>query len=239
LDGQLYIEAPDFGSYTGTSHCILTFHFVMVAQSNGRTPMNMIRIRFSLFVYALVLAILNLPANAPAEESDDAFAYTQVGVFLDGPVANDDFNEFWQPKLGATVELEMPFYIGNVRLGLQSFKNSSKQTNVPSFRSTYLSLGWAFELGIPLGLQWSNGFNAGAFFMDLSDDPFTDFEDTESELGLGVVTRLRYPIGSAWSALLGVEYRVIYTSRRIEYGFLSVGVSRTFGTPRWLKEFLD
>lgn len=174
-----------------------------------------------------------------ADERTRPFQTTTINVYIAGEVGNTSFHERWAPKTGGRIELEMPFYSGESRLGVHLFKNSAKQEDVPGFRATYVYLGWGGTLGLGRLLAWSNGVNVGDFFMDFAETPFEDVKETESELGFGIDSRLAFVPQSPWSASVGVEYRVVLTNRRLEYLFVSLGIGRRFETPGWLREFLE
>ena len=66
----------------------------------------------------------------------------------------------------------------------------------------------------------------------------TGLNKDEQELGLGIHSRIAYPLGSSWSLDVSARYTVMYTHERIRLFDLAAGVSRSFGMPGWLKDFL-
>ncbi len=75
--------------------------------------------------------------------------------------------------------------------------------------------------------------------MDTDDPDLAKEVRTESEIGLGLQTRLGYPLSRGWSILVTGDYRRIYTHKRIDYLFIGGGVSYKFESPGWLREFLE
>ena len=106
----------------------------------------------------------------------------------------------------------------------------------PDFTSLYIYLGWGYELALYRRLSWYNGFRIGSFLMRFD---VTSGNKTEQELALALNTGLRYPIAGRWSAALSTRYQVVYTHERIQLVYITAGLGRSFGMPRWLKEFLD
>ncbi len=162
-----------------------------------------------------------------------------LGVNFLANVGRNEFHDYWNPSNGVQLEFGTPFYLGAVKAGVHIFQNDNVTAEVPVFRSAFLYLGWGYEWGLPFDVGWFTGIQAGGFYMNFDDDDVADERKTESELGFGLHTSLRYPTVGRWSAVVTGEYRRIYTHRRIDYVFLGAGVSYTMTTPRWLRGFLE
>ena len=175
--------------------------------------------------------------SARAGESN-AFATLGVSLDLVANTNNELFHTYWDPTGGVRVEVDTPFYLGAIALGLHVYNNDNKTSDVPSFWSTYVYLGWlgAVERGA-FGLRY--GALAGNFIMDFGDPALGNVSEIESELGLAATMRLSYAFAERWSAQGGVEFRRIYTAQRIDLVFFSLGVRRTFDAPNWFREFLE
>ncbi len=200
-----------------------------------RTISRLISVLPALFAAGILLLS---PTRVCAQDELDAFQTITLGAQFTVNVGRTSFNEFWDPSNGGLFQIDMPFYLGIVQTGVHFFSNNSLAADVPPFDSVNLYLGWGYEWALPLRLGWFAGVRAGGFYMNFDDDAIADEVKTESELGVGLNTALRYPLDERWSVLVSAEYLEVFTRRRIEYGFVGIGLSRTFTTPRPLREFL-
>jgi hypothetical protein len=112
---------------------------------------------------ALIVFFVLWNAHSRAEESPRPFETATISFSLTSNTNNSSFHDLWSPKTGGAVEVEMPFYVGDVQLGLHVFKNSAKRADVPGFRSAFLYLGWEVGWHLTGGLKWSGGVRAGDF----------------------------------------------------------------------------
>lgn len=186
----------------------------------------------------VVLLFVSVAVNASAATRDRAFSRTRLSLSVTANRAAGTFRDFWHPKSGVRLEAEMPFYLGNTYFGVHMFRNSRRQSTTPGFWSSFFYLGWSGEWRFHESVSVSAGGHAGMFLMDFSEHPFGDLRKSESELGIGSSTTLRFWPDAAVSFDVTAEYRIIYTNRQIKYANLGVGVSRSFDTPRWLRGFL-
>jgi hypothetical protein len=126
-----------------------------------------------------------------------------------------------------------------IRAGGHLFDNGSSSEDVPSFVGLWGYLGWSYEWPLPGRFAWSAGLQTGVMYMDFDEEAVPEARQDETELGFALDSRIRYAFAGSWSFVVTGEYRVILTDREIEYVFGGVGLSRTFATPKWLREFLE
>lgn len=184
------------------------------------------------------LLSLTVPAVAQTKSRPASFEILRLGGAVVTEVADTPFHDQWSPEMGFRLEVETPVNVGEFRVGVHAFDNSSLANGVPGFRSVFVYLGWAWTINLWDRLGASAGLTLGNFLMDFGERPFADISELESELGVGLEARVRFPARSRWAMVVGGEYRSIYTEQRIEYGFVSAGFTRTVSTPRWLRDFL-
>ena len=196
-------------------------------------------VRKSAFAHILILAVLASPGVATGADKTKPFeTFTLSAAYLTD-VTRNSFYDFWTPTDGGRIQFETPFYLGVVQLGFHLYQNDSDSVTVPSFLSFFLYIGWGYELGLPAGLEWVNGFRFGDFHVEFDDDSIQEEVRTESELGVSLYTEMRWFATERWSLRVNAEYRTIYTHRRIDMAFVGVGLGRTFDSPGWLREFFD
>lgn len=188
-----------------------------------------------LCLFAVLLPFTLLPVAVGAE----AFDTITLSVFAAANTNENAFHEFWDPKMGGRIEVETPFYAGDVRLGVHYFKSSSRAGDVRAFRTTSLYLAWGEEWGITRGLSWGLAGQGGVSVMDASDAAFGNRKLVESELAFGASTRLKYAMLGQWCLCLSADYQKVLTRRRIELMFVAVGVGRSFSSPNWFRRFFE
>jgi hypothetical protein len=50
---------------------------------------------------------------------------------------------------------------------------------------------------------------------------------------------MSFSLSESWKAELTTAYNHIYTRKKIELFYLSVGITKTFSAPAWLKELFE
>lgn len=201
----------------------------------------LLKLPMSTFVSFCLLAFLVTlcPARANADPDKKPFETITLGAHFITGSADDTFEQFWKPTNGARFELSTPFYAGIVQAGVHLFNNDNVTDDLLSFSTAFLYLGWGYEWRLPLDVRWFAGVQAGGSHMDTEDPNLPEEGQKESEIGVGLQTRFDYPLGRGWSVLVTGDYRRIYTHKRINYLFIGGGVSYTFESPNWLREFLE
>lgn len=176
-----------------------------------------------------------LPAQEPDREPFDSLTVVLRGVTN---VNRNLFHDFWDPGAGVELGAESPFYAGRVELGLQFQPFSARRPAQPDFLSWYAYVGWGIDARVPFGLVWYNGLRVGTYAMRFDTERVVSETRTEQELAAALTSRLRVPLGSGWAFDGSTRYRVVFTRRRVELLFVTLGVARSFGTPGWLQDFL-
>jgi hypothetical protein len=151
----------------------------------------------------------------------------------------NDFHEHWDPGVGIEALAEMPFHLGVVQAGAQYNPNESRQPDIPDFTALFTYLGWGMDLRLPRRFSLLSGVRTGVLWMDFDSLVEADSGTDENELGFSWHSSLRYRIDGSWSVNLTGRYRVVLTHKRLKQAFVSLGIGRSFATPRWLQEFLQ
>jgi hypothetical protein len=207
----------------------------MKPSSVSKSPLSILAVVSVLYFAQQLL----WPAASNAAERPEPFETMSLEATFLANVGRSEFHDYWDPSNGVQAEFGTPFYLGIVQIGVHVFNNDNVTDTVPRFGSAFVYLGWGYEWRLPPDVGWFAGIHAGGFYMNFDDDVVVDEGKTESELGLGLRTSVRYPTVTRWSALVTCEYRRIYTHRRIDYVFVGAGVSYTMATPGWLRGFLE
>lgn len=199
----------------------------------------------SISIIAICAALFFAPAGppcaraAPPRESPKPFETISIEIRFLAAAADETFERYWDPGPGALVGAAAPFYAGFVEMGVHLFENKKSDPEVPAFDAYYLYLGWGYEWTLPLDLRAGGALRAGGLYMDFDDPALPSEGRTESELAIGFDARLRYPLSSGWSILVGGDYRRILTQKPIDYYFFGAGAAYAFETPGSLAGFLE
>ncbi len=191
------------------------------------------------------LSLLSIPATvlfpaaigiASAQEPSAAFDTLTVRLQAVANVNRNILHRFWDPSPGLEVNVQTPFNFGQLEAGLHYAGFDGRTPDQPDFRAFFPYLGWGYDAALSNRFSWYNGLRVGSFLMtfDIGGN-----DRTEQELGLGLVSRLSYRLGGAWTADLSGRYRVVFTHERLHLVFLAAGVGRAFDTPNWLKALFE
>ena len=149
------------------------------------------------------------------------------------------FHTFWKPGRGLAAALEAPFYAGHVEAG-PSFQRYVPRpaADVPAFDAFLLHVGWGPRLPLPGPLDASAKARVGVLLMRFHVEGEAEGLSLENEITLGLQARLRYALGKRWRVSAGAIYQRLYTAKRIDLWHVSLGMSRRFQAPDWLKTLL-
>lgn len=195
----------------------------------------MMRLRSAPFV-ATAVTLLATPHSATAQTDEHAFETIDLRVHLAANVVRNAIHRYWNADPSLELGLEMPFYLGNVEAGLHYGRFKARGPEQPDFTSLFPFLGWGLAWRITPRLVGYAGGRIGDF-LTLFDTQGSN--QLEQELGLGLVSSLSYRVAGRWSVAVSFRHRTVFTEERIRLNFVAVGLSRSFHTPKWLRDFLD
>ena len=154
-------------------------------------------------------------------------------------VNRETFHAFWKPGYGLGAALETPFYAGHVEAG-PAFQRFAPQPSagVPTFDTFVLHAGWGPRLPLPGPLDVSAKARVGVMLMRFQVEGEAEGLTFENEITLGAQARLGYAFSETWRISASATYQRLYTAKRLDLWHLSVGVSRRFRTPGWLKTLI-
>lgn len=177
-----------------------------------------------------------LPGTGSAQQTRAAFDTLTVQLRVVANVNRNSFHRFWDPEPGLELNLQTPFNFGKLETGLHYASFDAKTPDVPDFKAFFPYLGWGYDAELSNRASWYNGLRAGSFLMSFDTG---GNNRTEQELGVGVVSRLSYRVGGAWTLDVSGRYRVVFTRERLRFVFLAFGLGRAFDTPDWLKALFE
>lgn len=153
-------------------------------------------------------------------------------------LAHGLFHAYWKPGYGGELTLGTPFYFGVAEGGVALHRYEILRPDVPRFDALLAYVGWSVAVRPARRLTWLTGVRVGNYRMSFDDDTFAGIRN-ESELTLGLHSRLQARVTEHWSIYGGASLLQTYTYIRLRNVYLSAGLSRRMTTPGWLRTFLQ
>jgi hypothetical protein len=190
-----------------------------------------------LIVLCCLVVCPSATVSPAAPSEDTAFSTADIGLQVITSTNRNDFHQFWTSGLGADGYILTPFYQGDFQLGVRFMSFESQQSGLTDYLSTFIYFGWGMAWDLSQRFRGFAGFSVGSdqMFFELEDRPGSKHE---SEAGIAVTARLSASLAGRWEVTAGGSYSEIFTRNRIRLVFVSMGISRTFDLPDWLREFL-
>ncbi len=190
----------------------------------------------NIFVMSLFLLCLG---NLTTVAGQEAFSSLTFGINVLRNEPDNNFNRYWKPKMGIEGRFETPFYFGDIQAGGLILPFKSKSIAQPDFNSYFLFLGWGKKVNLPLKLFFFSSVKTGSFIMTFNVDSLSSTQQAESELGLSLKAGLGINLFSSFQAYAGIEAFRVFTRHKMSFILFSGGLTYTFATPVWLKDFLE
>lgn len=194
-------------------------------------------IKKNIFSSCLVWLIISFTQTLFGQEAPSAFSTLKLSLNYVSNINNNQFHQYWHPGQGANFGVQTPFYWGDVQAGLQ-YVPHKKRTGSPSFESYYVYLGWGYSLHLFRNMHWLNALQAGNYYMDFDDPDINVTQRQESELGIALYSALSLRLYKQLYGYGAVRYLKVFTHKRLELTYLSIGVAFVLETPAWLIEVL-
>jgi hypothetical protein len=187
----------------------------------------------------LVLAVAFSPSAMSAQARPSPFETFDLSLTLLTDINHGRLHRYWSPGAAFAAGVALPFYLGSVEAGVQYAHPEALRGDVPGFRSLFIYAGWGGGHDLGRGLRAGGGLRVGVLAMRFDGDSLPDFRRRESELGVAARATLRWTPHGPWFTEASLTYQSILTHHHMEQVFLSAGLGRRFGTPIWLRDFLD
>ena len=190
--------------------------------------------------FPLIVILIVYPEKQLLLAAEETEPFSTIAIRINGTVNSNrnTFHEFWEPEFGAELLLDMPFYQGDIQVGIHLYPYSGRSSNQPDFLSVYIFVGWGFGLRLSPEIRWYNGLQIGSYQMHFDDSDIHESQALESELGVGLNTRFDFSLTNSWSVQTGAVYLHVYTKKPLVFIMITAGLSYTFEAPDWLREFM-
>ena len=188
--------------------------------------------------FLLLLAAASSPTAASAQARPSPFETLDLSLSLLSDVSHGTLHDYWSAGPAVAAAVALPFYVGSVEMGLQYAHPEGLDGEVPGFRSLLIYTGWGGGHGLGSRLRIEGGIRFGVLVMRFDGDTIPAFQRSGR--------RRRGPDHLAMYPPRHLVYRGVrdlpvqlLTQPRMEQVFVSAGLGRRFGTPRWLRDFVD
>lgn len=205
-------------------------------QTKSESSFRLFKLKFHLCVLLLIF-----PAILTAQNRNSAFETFSLGVNYQSNINRNDFHKYWLSDGGIEGYFSTPFYFGKTQFGITYMSFSAKSDDQPDFNSLLLYLQWGYKFGLPLNSSLALNASTGLFQMNFDDsDLYVDPGLlSERELTVGLNALLSYSIYNDWYLNLQLSYLNVFTYKKIQLINLGLGISKTFRSPQWLKDFFN
>lgn len=186
--------------------------------------------------------LLLAPSIAPAADCAPPAAYSTLRVTVAGLIvdAHDESEVWFDPGRGVELAAATPFHAGVVEAGVSHHPTAARGDALPDYGTWIAFLGWGGELRVAPRVRAELGIRpAVAFFRFRRSPAFPTSGKSESELTLGAGAALRLDVGGGWSVGVAARERRILTRERLDQHVFAAELSRTFGTPAWIRAVLE
>ena len=192
--------------------------------------------RFILYILILVF----FPNYISAQNKSKSFESFSIGINILSNVNSTQFHEYWDPKYGAEGFINTPFYFGNIQLGVSYMPFKSRSSNQPDFKSYLFYLQWGYTFNLISNFELSINGLIGIYQMNFDENStaVASGQLTEREFSAGLSTSLSYTFFNSWRINLNANYIRIFTHTRINLIFIAAGITKSYSSPDWLKDFL-
>jgi len=194
---------------------------------------------FTSLILIFLILILHVSINSClyAEEVDQSFTSIAFKLNLQTNTNRNLLHRFWIHNLGAEAEIEMPFYAGDMRAGLHLYQYNGRNEIYPDYLVSFFYIGWGVNVTLSSKISWFNGIRLGSYQMSFDDTDINSTQKEESELAVGIDSRVNLNISKKWSGQIGIGYISVFTYKRIQLLNLTIGIAYTIDSPTWLTEF--
>ena len=153
----------------------------------------------------------------------------------------NDFSNYWKSNLGFGGEFSFDHPIGELGVGLNYMRFNTKIDFAKSFEGLDYYILYRGSINLINSVNFSLGFNAGIFEFrfDDDDDIQGEAERIEREFAINLVTGVSFQFLESLNADFETSYKHIYTKKKIELFFFSFGITKSFSSPDWLREFFE
>lgn len=165
-------------------------------------------------------------------------------------LVDNSFTNTWQPSQAGQLNLRLPFFSSQLEGGLRytRFNGEAPSQEDSDFHSLFIHLGWNYPLRITSGYTIAPTVRIGNHFM-LFDESVTFTNNSgserfvtdrsESEFAYELALQNQIKLSKKWQLHAGISYNRTLTFFPFSVTYFTVGLTRSFPQPTWLKKFIQ
>lgn len=164
-------------------------------------------------------------------------------------VINNSFTDTWEPSPAGHLNVRLPFYTGQLEAGLRytRFNGNAPSKKDSDFHSIYIHLGWNYPINVSSWYQVSPTLRFGNHLMLFDESAvFTNnagterfvTDQSESEFAYELALQNQIQLSDHWYINATVSYNRTLTFFPLPVTLFSIGITRSFTQPTWLKKFI-
>lgn len=185
----------------------------------------------------VLAAIVTFDAYAQAP-----FSRIDISAGRSFNVKESDFTEtrvhqYWRPGRGGELSFLVPFYLGDAEVGAALHRYESADAGAPGFFGVLAFFGWGYAWEFLPGISWYNGLRMGSQRMSFEDDTFPGVRN-ESEFLVAYQSRAAVHFLWDTGVFASAQLTQTYTYVRFRTVYVSVGLTTSLSSPRWLQSLL-
>ncbi|HEY7750721.1 MAG TPA: hypothetical protein VH917_00395 [Ignavibacteriaceae bacterium] len=191
------------------------------------------------FLFCVLLSAFLFSNYAQEKKAFETFSFG--GSYVSN-VNEETLHNYWSSGSGFEGYFATPFFIGNFQVGLTYLPFEGKTESYPDFNSYLIYVQWGYRFYLPHNFSLSVDALTGIDQLDFDESAeaiISEGEIAEREIAIGLSSTISFEIVPTWNLNFLTSYQRIYTKERIDLINLSIGLSKSFDSPEWLKDFLE
>jgi hypothetical protein len=192
-----------------------------------------------LFCPIILISLLLSVQDLAAQEAYNELQLTVTGHRM---MAGTTIYDSWKPSPGIGFELSLPYYAGNLELGIRYLRFDEYEFENSGFHSHYVFAGWSYRYYTSEQVSVTPAIRLGNKFMLHDQDMIYGgeyrFSREESEISYEVQLRIQIDMSRHTAFYIGGAYNRTIFNIPFSAWYGSVGLSAKLQTPTWLRKFL-
>ncbi len=192
-----------------------------------------------LFCPIILVLFLVPEQELSAQDVYDELQLTVTGHRL---MSGTTIYDSWNALPGIGFEVNLPYYTGNLELGIRYVRFDEYEFENSGFHSHYLFAGWNYKYRTSEHVSVIPGIRIGNTFNLHDKDKIYDneyrFSREESEISYEVQLRIQFEMSRHTAFYISGAYNRTIFNIPFSAWYGSAGLSAKLETPAWLRRFL-
>tara|TARA_B100000959_G_scaffold285307_1_gene359665 strand:+ start:918 stop:1490 length:573 start_codon:yes stop_codon:yes gene_type:complete len=167
---------------------------------------------------------------------NNPFDSLSISIQLIKNINRNIFHDFYEPRNGIKTSITTPFYWGDIQGSIQVVPYYNKGQSDADFTGIEPNLKWGKQLYLSDKLKWFNGGGIGWYIFYFSDEIVVG--KIESELSTSYTSQLSLLVHKKISLSFEINKDTIFTYKKIDLVYISIGINYLTKTPDWVKLLL-